>query len=69
MATTYVISKDQYSNFHTGGKPVLYAKATEPVTLVAEHGEVWIVERKDSVRFPILKQNIIELKNDSNAKS
>ncbi len=48
---------DIFSMFHPGGKPVVYGLRGEKVTLVAEHGDVLIVEGKKG-RFSVIKDQI-----------
>lgn len=62
----YIILSNQYSMFHKGGKPALVASKGEKVMLIAEHGEIFIVENSNRERFPVNVKFIIELKNSIN---
>ncbi|MVT11348.1 hypothetical protein [Chitinophaga tropicalis] len=61
----YAVSKEQHSNFHHGGKPIIYCRTGEPVDLIAEHGDIWIVESTAGIRFPVNKKFVIHLKNSN----
>jgi formylmethanofuran dehydrogenase subunit D len=62
----YIISSNQYSMFHKSGKPALVASKGEKVKLIAEHGDILIVENSNKDRFSVNVKFIIELKNSTN---
>lgn len=36
----------------------VYGKAGEEVKVISEHGEVFIVENKKGIRYPVKKENL-----------
>ena len=48
---------DIFSMFHPAGKPIIYGVRGEKVTLIADHGEVLIVEGRKG-RFSVIKKQI-----------
>jgi hypothetical protein len=65
-AQQYIISSNQYSMFHKSGKPALVASKGEKVVLIAEHGEIFIVENSSNNRFSVDIKFLIEHKNSTN---
>lgn len=57
----YAISKELLSCFHKAAKPIIYARKGEPVTLIADRGNVWIMEDRNGNRFPVNKNHIVNL--------
>lgn len=62
----YIVSANHYSMFHMAGKPALLAAKGEKVMLIAEHGEIFIMENNRGERFPINVKLIIDLKKSDN---
>lgn len=52
----YRLKEDKYSNYRKGKDPILYAKAKQKVTEVADHDDVLIVEDENGMRFSIRKE-------------
>lgn len=53
------LREDIKSNFHKDGKEKIYGKMNDPVTQVADRGEVLIVESKKGERFSVNKKLLI----------
>lgn len=54
----YKVTRDIYSNF----KKLLYAKEGTRVKLIADRGNVLIVEDEKGFRFPLLSEEIVKIK-------
>jgi len=54
------LKSDQVSIFYKNGKqPMVYARKGEILPVVAEHGNVLILQSKSGVKFPVNKENTI----------
>jgi hypothetical protein len=58
----YLLQDDITSQF----KSQVYGRYGEEVTLVADHGNVWIVEDQKGQRFPVPADKLIEKPPDEN---
>lgn len=55
------LSSDIVSMFYKAGKePLVYAKKGEILPVVADHGNVLILQSKAGIKFPVNKENTIQ---------
>jgi hypothetical protein len=57
MQKKYLLQDNIYS---VAGYPRLYGAHGDEVTLIAEHGHVWIVENEKGGRSPIVSDKLVE---------
>ena len=55
------LNSDIVSMFYKSGKePFIYAKKGETLPVVADHGNVLILQSKAGIKFPVNKENTIQ---------
>lgn len=55
------LSSDVVSRFYKSGKePLVYANKGEILPVVADHGNVLILQSKSGIKFPVNKKNTIQ---------